>query len=58
MKEFLVMLLCVTSVIAITQGAIEATKSSTCVYNSVVSYHPARILSCELFKKRWRNGRK
>jgi hypothetical protein len=44
----------VTSIVAFVYGACEATPPTNgCEYQSIVAYHPARILACELFKQRW-----
>lgn len=58
-EEFLLLSLCVlavfiaTSVFAFVFGATTAVHSKDCEYKTVISYHPARILACELFKERW-----
>jgi hypothetical protein len=50
--SFLVMLV-VTSIFAFAFGVAAARNPNGCEYRSIISYHPVRILACELFKQRW-----
>lgn len=50
--SFLVLFL-VTSFFAFVFGGMTAIREKECKYKSILSYHSARILACELFKERW-----
>lgn len=41
--------------IALLDSSIEVNKNKKCNYYSIASYHPARVVVCELFKERF-NG--
>ena len=59
MKEILLgglyTLIAISSIIAFLLGVDEFLSTKKCNYYSIASYHPVRVVVCELFKERWKN---
>lgn len=52
MKELLIGIVVITGFVGFIFGAGDAT-FKTCSHTSIASYHPAYLLGCELFKRRF-----
>lgn len=59
MKEFLIMLLITSTVTGLFFGTIDTYSPNGehkgCKYESIASFHPARVLVCEILRKRFKN---
>lgn len=53
MKDILIFLVVVSTIVAVFAGAMSVAYFGDCKYKSIASYHPAYILTCELLKPRF-----